>query len=1092
VVDEAEAPDDAVRPVRGQRLFGENGELLGTYFPIAHGTPHRANTGGATDPDVACRSTPGSVYCNSLSPGWWQPPFDDPAEVIGDDLSLAAVAGCELDRYVLTVNGNVDGSGTGPYTVMAALYPSCPGAGDAAPIPGTACSVTLPDENPARVVCEAPPGTILPTSNLWVGVQFSRLGCGIAVGAPATKGFSADVLDFPGFACNARLGGFLPGGDGGFYGKHASFFLEVYTRGECADPSSDPPTEAFPNHKNSNHAGLSFAPGGNVFFADDVSLEVPECFMTRLEIAVKGNGVTMIDLRTALSDVDPVNEGVIPFDSIFFVIGEPTVKIAHRDFDPPILLPQSDLWVGYRTTSAITGPIIVDKPADLGQNNNVIFVHDGTHWTAGPLGETDSRYAATDVIIHCAGTPPTGACCDMALTENRVCVGGDNHNQPCTDTIDCPGGTCIGDSVCRDDLPQMNCATGHLPHLWSRDAACEGVCVGGTNDDNVCRQQVDCPGSICQGGPDDGNACLSDDDCGLADCVPATCDGPFFRSCGLSACCTAADECFNLTEKECFRQPPIDDPHQRMYQYGEYCGIGGQRCADCFFYSDWPCDIPHPGPGCDDNFCCCEVCRVDAFCCFVQWDETCVDLAREVGCFELAPNDECAAPRDAGALLLTVPDSVVAEVDEATRSPYDPGFCCHTEEPGAPGLGTVWFRFIGPQPPTTQEQHSSVRIDTCLTNSMYGYDSLIEAFLPADPDPGICDDGSMCSVLAQDCADGSTCVTIVTDETACGNLVAIACNDDVGPNQDCPREHNSRLCVPDVVPGYPYYILVAAKDRDNIDSYRLELTQGCTADPPIPNDACDDGQLIEGGLTEPLAILFDLSGGSDYAQATFDCLMPPHVLPNMQNDIWYDWVVPADGNARIQTCDPALPPEQQPNTTMIVYEGCDCPVSSDRAIAWNDYCGFECHYSSCVDLDVTGGQCYKIRLGGHLARTPAGTLSIELLSPQADCNGNGVPDDQDLADGTSFDCNTNDVPDECDIAAGTAPDQNENTVPDECDECVADSHCDDELYCNGAESCDVDRCVPGPDPCPVACDETSDKCLPRLRDHVIGTERKRP
>ncbi len=30
-----------------------------------------------------------------------------------------------------------------------------------------------------------------------------------------------------------------------------------------------------------------------------------------------------------------------------------------------------------------------------------------------------------------------------------------------------------------------------------------------------------------------------------------------------------------------------------------------------------------------------------------------------------------------------------------------------------------------------------------------------------------------------------------------------------------------------------------------------------------------------------------------------------------------------------------------------------------------------------------------------------------------DCNGNGVPDDCDIADGTSEDCNVNGVPDEC-------------------------------------------------------------------------------
>ncbi len=50
-----------------------------------------------------------------------------------------------------------------------------------------------------------------------------------------------------------------------------------------------------------------------------------------------------------------------------------------------------------------------------------------------------------------------------------------------------------------------------------------------------------------------------------------------------------------------------------------------------------------------------------------------------------------------------------------------------------------------------------------------------------------------------------------------------------------------------------------------------------------------------------------------------------------------------------------------------------------------------------------------------------------------DCNGNGVPDDCDIASGFSQDCNANAVPDECDIANGTSPDADGNGIPDECD-----------------------------------------------------------
>ena len=49
-----------------------------------------------------------------------------------------------------------------------------------------------------------------------------------------------------------------------------------------------------------------------------------------------------------------------------------------------------------------------------------------------------------------------------------------------------------------------------------------------------------------------------------------------------------------------------------------------------------------------------------------------------------------------------------------------------------------------------------------------------------------------------------------------------------------------------------------------------------------------------------------------------------------------------------------------------------------------------------------------------------------------DCNGNNVPDANDIASGTSLDCNANGMPDECDIADGTSLDLNADGIPDGC------------------------------------------------------------
>jgi parallel beta-helix repeat protein len=80
-------------------------------------------------------------------------------------------------------------------------------------------------------------------------------------------------------------------------------------------------------------------------------------------------------------------------------------------------------------------------------------------------------------------------------------------------------------------------------------------------------------------------------------------------------------------------------------------------------------------------------------------------------------------------------------------------------------------------------------------------------------------------------------------------------------------------------------------------------------------------------------------------------------------------------------------------------------------------------------------------------RIDAGRVDIGADEYHAsDCNGNGVPDWQDIANGTSQDCsgnripdecepdcNGNGVPDSCDIVSGTSSDRNANGLPDECE-----------------------------------------------------------
>lgn len=53
-----------------------------------------------------------------------------------------------------------------------------------------------------------------------------------------------------------------------------------------------------------------------------------------------------------------------------------------------------------------------------------------------------------------------------------------------------------------------------------------------------------------------------------------------------------------------------------------------------------------------------------------------------------------------------------------------------------------------------------------------------------------------------------------------------------------------------------------------------------------------------------------------------------------------------------------------------------------------------------------------------------------------DCNGNGILDSCDIADGIAVDCNGNGIPDACDIASGFSSDLDADGVPDECTQVI--------------------------------------------------------
>ena len=107
---------------------------------------------------------------------------------------------------------------------------------------------------------------------------------------------------------------------------------------------------------------------------------------------------------------------------------------------------------------------------------------------------------------------------------------------------------------------------------------------------------------------------------------------------------------------------------------------------------------------------------------------------------------------------------------------------------------------------------------------------------------------------------------------------------------------------------------------------------------------------------------------------------------------------------------------------------------------------------------------------------------FEVECTAADCNGNGIDDEIDIADETSADVNANGIPDECedcngngeldedDIAGGESTDVNGNAVPDECEADCNGNGVPDDLDIEGGLTGDLDG-NNVPDSCQEDCDQ---------------------
>ena len=264
------------------------------------------------------------------------------------------------------------------------------------------------------------------------------------------------------------------------------------------------------------------------------------------------------------------------------------------------------------------------------------------------------------------------SCCEVEWDEScvtiarAVCCGLAECGNPCAgsclvvhDTPRCSDGFCC-ETVC--DIDPL-CCTSRWDALCVEIALarCTGACglpTSGScyvaNGTPGCDDAA-CCGLVCDSATGDPFCCETelDDTCrqlAIKLCNPPEC-GDF-----LAGDCCVPHATANCRDADCCEAVCKVDTFCCDVQWDETCVTLARNeslCQDCELECGDPCAgsccVPSPTPYCSDGDCCDAVCLVDTFCCDGRWDEFCAATARSLGnpggpCFDACPVPQCGDP----------------------------------------------------------------------------------------------------------------------------------------------------------------------------------------------------------------------------------------------------------------------------------------------------------------------------------------------------------------------------------------------------------------------------------------------------------------
>ena len=687
--------------------------------------------------------------------------------------------------------------------------------------------------------------------------------------------------------------------------------------------------------------------------------------------------------------------------------------------------------------------------------------------------------------------------CDdgLSCTADTCAAGGYCENTPVNSSCN-DNNVCNGVEVCNPDDPQAVAGTGCVAGTDLVCASDGDPCTDDTACDAVsgCTYDLMADGLECEINPEILEVCIS------GNCVEGCtsnnqCDDGF--DCTLDVCNQAISYCeYTSRDSECLDANPCDgaetcDPDNPENNPATGCVAGvplvcsdGEYCNGTEVCQAFVGCVDGTAPNCDDSVGC-----TDDSC--NEQSDSCDNIADDGNCADLGPCivGLCNATSDCYTSQLAngTACDVIPEVAETCQE----GVClatCNTDEDCDDGLACT--------------------VDTCNESNL----------CESAPDDSLCSDSNVCNgvetcdpenaeadangcVVAEDlnCDDGFTCTT-----------------DSCDPQAGCINEADNTVCADGA---YCNGVEVCAVDDPAADAngciggvlvdcddgmecsnnYCDENSDSCAV--ILDNDLCNDNLFCNGTEScNPTGAGHDargcVSGSVPCSADNFDCTTDgcdeaTDICTHVPNDALCANDSYCDG---VETCS--------------VTQGCiagsavdcndDVACTVDSCDDTQDICVNAPNNTLCQDNIFCNGEEVCNVLLGCVDGTPEECddgidCTSDSCNPLFDVCYN-IPQN-DFCDDSAFcngeeicvagsGCQTQDVPD-CSVGGNECTDNSCNEATDSCDHIPNDANCDNNLYCDGAETCDLLLgCREATDidcsddvSCTVdSCDEDNDEC----------------